>query len=190
MCGGDFTRMLEKLRGTDTASVKRLLPLVYGELRRMAQARLEGERRNHTLQATALVHEAYLRLADHKDIVWKDRTHFLAIAAITIRRILVDHARRKGAAKRGDDDLRVTMSLAEVAGVPAQDLNLIDLDNALTELAVEKPDHAQVVELRFFGGITAAECAEVMGVAERTIDRRWRFARAWLYRRLADDLRA
>ena len=85
---------------------------------------------------------------------------------------------------------RGTMSLGEVAGVPAQDLNLIDLDNALTELAAEKPDHAQMVELRFFGGITAAECAEVMGVAERTIDRRWRFARAWLYRRLADDLRA
>ena len=179
--------MLEQIRDGDTAAVDRLLPLVYDELRRLAQAKLAGERSDHTLQATALVHEAYLRLVGQQDVAWQNRAHFMAMAATAIRRVLVDHARRKGAAKRGGGDLRVTMSLAEAAGAPGEDMSLIDLDAALTELAAEKPDHAQVVELRFFGGLTAAECAEVLGVTERTVERRWRFARAWLYRRLEGE---
>jgi RNA polymerase sigma factor (TIGR02999 family) len=183
----DVTRMLEEIRAGDTAAVDRLLPLVYDELRRLAQARLAGERRDHTLQATALVHEAYLRLVGQADVAWQNRAHFLAMAATAIRRVLVDHARRKSAAKRGGGDLRVTMAVAEAAGAPAEDLDLMDLDAALDALAEAKPDHAQVVEMRFFGGVTAAECAEVLGVTERTVERRWRFARAWLYRRLEGD---
>jgi RNA polymerase sigma factor (TIGR02999 family) len=180
----DITRMLQRIREGDTAAVDRLLPLVYDELRRLARAKLAGERSDHTLQATALVHEAYLRLVGQKDVAWQNRAHFMAMAATAIRRVLVDHARRKGAAKRGGDDLRVTMSVAEAAGAVSEDLDLIDLDAALIELAAENPEHAQVVEMRFFGGVTAAECAEVLGVTERTVERRWRFARAWLYRRL------
>ncbi|HPF36280.1 sigma-70 family RNA polymerase sigma factor [bacterium] len=180
------TRWLHAARDGDAAAVDRLLPLVYDELRRLAAARLARERVDHTLQATALVHEAYLRLVDQHDQDWRDRAHFLALAATTIRRVLVDHARRRLADKRGGGAQRLSLTVADLPDQPAADLDLLDLDAALAALAEEKPEHAQVIELRFFGGATAAEAAAVLGVTERTVERRWRFARAWLYRRLAD----
>ncbi|MCB1183586.1 sigma-70 family RNA polymerase sigma factor [bacterium] len=182
-----ITLLLGDIRAGDTSAVDRLLPLVYEELRRLAQARLASERADHTLQATALVHEAYLRLVDQRAAGWQDRAHFMALAATAIRRVLVDHARRRLAAKRGGGGERLSLTVAELADAPGADLDLIDLDAALAELGAAKPDHAQVIEMRFFGGMTAAEAAEVLGVTERTVERRWRFARAWLYRRLESD---
>lgn len=182
-----FTRWLHDAREGDASAVDRLLPLVYDELRALAAARLSRERADHTLQATALVHEAYLRLVDQRAPDWKDRAHFLALSAMAIRRVLVDHARRRLADKRGGGAQRLSLTGFEPAAGPAAELDLLDLDSALAELATQKPEHAQVIELRFFGGATAAEAAEALGVTERTIERRWRFARAWLYRRLEVD---
>lgn len=183
----ELTLLLQRAAAGSDSAVDRILPLVYEELRRLAQARLAAERADHTLQATALVHEAYLRLVDQRQAGWNDRAHFLALAATAIRRVLVDHARRKLAVKRGGQVERLSLTVAEIADAPRQELDLVDLDAALVELAARKPDHAQVIELRFFGGLTAAEAAEVLQVTERTIERRWRFARAWLYRRLEGE---
>jgi RNA polymerase sigma factor (TIGR02999 family) len=152
-----------------------LLPQVYDELRKLAAARLQGEAHAQTLDATALVHEAWLRLAQ-ADVQWQDRTHFLRAAATAMRRILIDHARARLAAKR-DGGQRV--ALGDVAA-PLPDDQLLSLDEALERLAAVKPEHARLVELRFFAGLTGEQAADVLGVSPATADRLWRYARAWL----------
>jgi RNA polymerase sigma factor (TIGR02999 family) len=159
---------------------------LYDELRSLATDYLQRERPGHTLQPTALVHEAYLRLADLKQIRWRDETHFQAAAAGTIRRVLVDHARAKGAAKRGAGRERVTLSGIEgVAG--ASELDLLALDVAIEKLATLDERKAQVVELRFFGGLTIDETAATLGVGTTTVEDDWAFARSWLGRELREE---
>jgi RNA polymerase sigma factor (TIGR02999 family) len=152
-----------------------LLPLVYDELRKLAAAKLAAESPGHTLDATALVHEAWLKLAD-ASVEWQDRSHFLRTAATAMRRILVDRARAKLTAKRDGGERR---DLPDIAA-PLPDPELLAMDEALTNFAAVKPDHAKLVELRFFAGMTGDEAAEALGVAPATADRMWRFARAWL----------
>lgn len=160
-----------------------LLPLVYGELRALARHYLRGERSNHTLQPTALVHEAYLKLVDQTRVDWKGRAHFLAIAAQAMRRILVDHARAVGAQKRGGDRRRLTLDgLPEDA--PFRGAELLELSDALDRLAALSPRQARLVELRFMAGLTVEEAAEVLGVSTPTAERDWVFAKAWLRREL------
>jgi RNA polymerase sigma factor (TIGR02999 family) len=170
-------------RGDQTA-LEKLTPYVYDELRRLADAYLRNERSDHTLQATALVHEAYLRLHNVRDIEWKGRGQFVALAAQTMRRILVDHARKHSAAKRGDGAFKLPLERIERAGSQV-DTDLVALDEALDRLAAEFPRQAEVVELLFFGGLTTAEAAEVLKargleISQRTVERDWRFARARL----------
>lgn len=161
-----------------------ILPLVYDELRRMARAFLGRERRNHTLQATALVHEAYLRLIDQRQLDWTNRAQFVGVAAVMMRRILVNHARGRAADKRGGEAERVTLSLAHIGEAPSVDL--IAVHEALDALAEIDARKSRIVELKFFGGLTTAEIAEVMELSPATIEREWSFSRAWLYEALAD----
>ncbi len=161
----------------DALAVERLSSLLYDELRALAERYMRRERSNHTLQPTALVHEAYLRLIG-TGIAFQNRAHFLALAARTMRRVLLDHARRRAATKRGGGVERVT--LADVAAADSRTLDLIAVDAALERLAQIEPRQAQVVELRFFGGLEIEEAAEVLGVSKATVKRDWRFARAWL----------
>ena len=182
----DLTQMLQEISRGDREAVDRMLPAIYDEIRRLARHHLRRERSDHTLQATALVHEAYLRLVDQKRVKWQNRAHFFAVASTAIRRILVDHARRHGAAARGGGRLRIPLNDADLPMAVTADLDLLALNSVLEELARQRPDHARVVELRFFGGLTVAETAVVEGISERTVERYWRFSRAWLFRRLAD----
>jgi RNA polymerase sigma factor (TIGR02999 family) len=178
---GDVTRLLVAWRGGDADALQRLIPLIYGELHRLAEIHLRRERAGHTLQPTAVIHEAYLRLVDG-NVAWQDRTHFFSVAARTMRRILVDHARGREARKRGGGNQRallVTAAVTEPRGV-----DLLDLDEALTKLAGVDPDRARVVELRYFGGLTIAETAEALGQSAATVKRDWNFARAFLHREL------
>jgi RNA polymerase sigma-70 factor, ECF subfamily len=169
----------------DPQARDQILPLVYDELRRLARAYLGRERRNHTLQATALVHEAYLRLIDQREVDWKNRAQFVGVAAVMMRRILVNHARGRAAAKRGGEAERVTLSLAHIREAPSVDL--IGLHEALDTLAAIDARKSRIVELKFFGGLTTPEIAEVMGLSPATIEREWKFSRAWLFDVLAGD---
>lgn len=182
----DVTRMLKQASAGDESAINRLLPMVYDELRALAESYLQRENPGHTLQATALVHEAYLRLVKQEDVEWQNRAHFFALAAQAIRRILVDHARGRGRAKRGGDRERVTLD-EDVALTSDRDVDLIELDAALEKLARLHERQARIVELRFFGGLTLREAAEVLGVSPRTIDGDWSMARAWLRRELRPD---
>jgi len=174
------TALLRRWRGGDQTALDRLVPLVYDELHRLAQGYMRGERPDHTLQATALVNEAYLRLVD-AEVDWKDRSHFFAVAATTMRRILVDHARAHGRQKRAG----VKVSLEESLVVaPEREADLVVIDEALTRLATHDERAAKAVELHYFGGLTYAEIAEALGVSEATVDRDLRFAKAWLYREI------
>lgn len=176
----DITRLLHDWRAGDASALERLTPLVYDDLRRIARGHLAGERPGATLQPTALVHEAWLRLARHERVAWQDRAHFLAVGALTIRRLLVEQARRRKAQKRGGGAVTVTLSAA--AGEPAgPELDLIALDDALTRLGELSPRQAQVIELRFFGGLTVEEAARMLGVSPATVKLDWQMARAWLY---------
>lgn len=180
--GKDVTQYLIRLRDGDRNVISEFLPLVYQELRGVAANYLRSERTDHTLQPTALVHEAYVKLANQHDADWKDRAHFFAVAAEAMRRILIDHARKHRAAKRGEGRkvaLEVDSDLA-----PQPDVDLLSLDEALKKLAQTKSRQSRVVELRFFGGMTVEEVAHVLGVSERTVKGDWRFARAWLQREL------
>lgn len=159
----------------------RLLPVVYGELRRLAAAYLRGERPGHTLQPTALVHEAYVRLINQKQIDWTNRAQFIGIAAVMMRRILVNHARDRIADKRGGGAEHVPLTLAG-DGIGAPEVNLLDLHDALTDLSESDPRKGRIVELKFFGGLTTEEIAETLDVSVATVERDWKFARAWLYR--------
>ena len=180
----DITRILADIEAGDAQSAAELLPLVYDELRRLAAARLAQEKPGQTLQATALVHEAYLRLVgDGGGPAWNGRGHFFAAAAEAMRRILVEQARRKGRLKRGGGRQRVDWQAHEpTAGGP--DLDLLALDEALMRFAADHPEKAELVKLRYFAGLTLAEAAVALGVSTATADRHWRYARAWLARRL------
>jgi len=162
-------------------SPRELLPEVYDELRRLASARLAQERPGHTLEATALVHEAWLRLQD-ASVEWQDRNHFLRVAATAMRQILVDQARARRTAKRGGDGVRVNGFEIQA---PVPEAELIALNEALDRLATIKPDHARLIELRYFAGLTGDEAARALGVSPATTDRMWRYARAWLQVELA-----
>ncbi len=177
----EVTRLLDAARAGDRQAAHQLLPLVYDELRSLAAARMAAEAPGHTLNATALVHEAYLRLVG--DQQFDGRGHFFAAAAEAMRRILVDSARRKQAVKHGGDRQRVDLDAAAVvAPHPREDL--VALDDALTRLGVEEPAVAAVVNLRYFAGLTVAEAAEALGISVRTADRHWAYAKAWLFQEL------
>jgi RNA polymerase sigma-70 factor (ECF subfamily) len=177
------TALLKRASDGDDSAINRLVPLVYDELRALAESYLMRERANHTLQATALVHEAYLRLVDQRDIRWKNRAHFFAVAAQAIRRILVDHARGHRRAKRGGDRQRVRLD-EDVASLEERDLDLLALDEALERLARLHERQARIVELHFFGGLSFKDVAAFLGVSARTVDGDWSMARAWLRREL------
>jgi RNA polymerase sigma factor (TIGR02999 family) len=180
----EASRLTSAVRQGDPQAAERLLPLVYDELRRLASRRLERELPGQTLQATALVHEAYLRLVvGAPDRRWDGRGHFFAAAAEAMRRILVDRARDRRRLKRGGGRGRVDLDLGSVSLESPGD-DLIDLDEALTDLEREDPLCARLVALRFFAGLTQADAAEALGLARRTADRHWAYARAWLYERL------
>jgi RNA polymerase sigma factor (TIGR02999 family) len=178
------TALLQAWGDGDLAARDRLFPLVYAELRRRAAHYLRGERRGHTLQPTALVHEAYLRLAGPARMAWTGRAHFLAVASQAMRRVLVDHARSKRAGKRGGHRVQVTLDEGAATSQP-REVDLILLDQSLDALASLSPGQARLVELRYFGGLTTAEAAEVLGVSHATVERRWTLARAWLFRRVS-----
>ena len=180
----NLTGLLTEWRQGDKTALETLTPLVYDELRRIAHRYMQGEREGHTLQTTALVNEAYLRLADQQKIEWQNRAHFFAVAAQMIRRILVDHARTHNAEKRGGGACK--LELDEAIGVPQQrDLNLVALDDAMNTLAEMDPQQGRIVELRFFGGLSIEETAEVLGISPATVKRDWAVAKAWLYRDLS-----
>jgi len=177
------TQILLDWSGGDRDAPERLMPLVYDELRRLARYYLSRERSDHTLQATALVNEAYLRLVDATSIGWNDRAHFYGVAAQMMRRILVDHARSKTADKRGGSAIK--LNLEEAEATPEQRASdLVALDDALTELAKIDPRKSQIVELRFFGGLTDEEIAHFLNISVRTVLRDWKMAKMWLYREL------
>jgi RNA polymerase sigma factor (TIGR02999 family) len=183
---GDVTALLRSWRDGDARAGEKLIEALYSELREMAQARLARERPGNTLQTTALVHEAYLRLIDQRDIDWRDRGHFLALAATMMRRVLVDRARARKAGKRGGGEPAITLPDAATAGFDAL-ADILDVDRVLERLYAAYPRPARVVELRFFGGLELGEIAAVVGVTERTVKRDWAFARAWLARELGSD---
>lgn len=175
------TKLLVDWSNGDQQALEHLTPLVYGELRRLAGRYLRKERPDHTLQSTALVHEAYLRLIDQKNVRWQNRAHFFGVAAQMIRRILVDHARSKHAVKRGASAPK--LSLDEAIALPdRKDFDVIALDDALNGLAKIDPQQSRIVELRFFTGLTVEETAEVLGISPATVKRDWVTAKAWLYR--------
>ncbi len=178
------TELLLSWHGGDEAARDRLVPLVYDQLHRLARAQFARERSGHTLQPTALVHETYLRLMGHRGLHWQGRTHFFALAATTMRRILVSHARRHRAAKRGMGGVAVTLS-EDHAVAEARDVDLLALDAALTELHKLDPRQCRVVELRYFGGLTIEETAEALRISPATVKLDWSLARAWLFRVLA-----
>ena len=167
-------------------ALDKLMPIVYDELRRQAARYLKREQAGHTLQTTALIHEAYMRLVDQHHVQWQNRAHFFGIAAQMMRRILVDHARTKKRVKRGGSDVRVSLTGAG-ASIKAKDLDVVALDEALNRLAEVDEQQSRVVELRFFSGLTVAETAAVMGISAATVKRDWSMARAWLHRELSGD---
>jgi len=179
----DLTQILRAIDSGEPKAAGELLPLVYDELRKLARHRMSFESADHTLQATALVHEAYLRLVGKDDPGWQNRAHFFAAAAEAMRRILVDHARRKQADKRSGDLERQSLdALQLVASLPADDI--VALDEALLRLKQIEPQAAQVVQLRYFAGLSLPEIAQMLDVSPRTADRQWAYARAWLHREL------
>ena len=183
--GHDVTELLRAWSDGDTGARDRLMPLVYDELRRRAAAYLRRERKGQTLQATALVHEAYVRLIGPGDRPWTSRTHFLAIAALSMRQVLVDRARRRAAAKRGGDAERLTLDDAMLAAPEAgETIDLVALDDALNRLAALDPLQARIVELRYFGGLTVEETAAAVKVSPATVKRHWTLARAFLKKAL------
>jgi len=181
--GPDVTQLLDEWSRGDRHALDRLLPLVYAELRRIAARQLRRERDGHTLQPTALVHEAYLRLVEQCSVDWRSRAHFYGVAAQMMRRVLVDHARRRAAQKRGDPGQRVPLDdIAETA--PAPQIPVLALNDALSRLEQVDGGLARIVELRAFGGLTIDEAAHVLNVSPSTAKREWRTAKAWLAREL------
>lgn len=181
-----ITLLLHAAASGDRRDLDALMTAVYEDMRRLAVSHMDHERANHTLQPTALVHEAYVKLLDQRSTGWKDRLHFFSIASRVIRRILIDHARSAGAAKRGGSITRVSVEDQDPQA-PARDVDLLALDEAMVELARLDEQQARIVELRYFGGCTVEEVAELLGLGKRTVDRQWHAARAWLFERLRDD---
>jgi RNA polymerase sigma factor (TIGR02999 family) len=180
----NVTKLLVQWSKGDQAALEALVPLVYDELRRLARYYLKQEKQNHTLSSTALVHEAYLRLVNQKDVTWQNRAHFFGVASQMMRRILVDHARRHGYAKRGGGAL--TLALEDAVATPRRrEIDLVALDDALDSLAKLDERQSRMVELRFFGGLSIEETSEVLGVSTPTVKREWASARAWLYREIS-----
>jgi len=182
----EVTRILEAAQQGDPTAADQLLPLVYDELRRQAARYLRRERAGHTLQTTALIHEAYIRLVDQKRVQWQNRAHFFGIAAQLMRRILVDHARSRHRVKRGGSDVRVSLAEASLT-VKARDLDVLAIDEALDRLAQVDERQAKVVELRFFSGLSVEETAEVLQISPATVKREWSMAKAWLHREISND---
>ncbi|MGH9321793.1 MAG: ECF-type sigma factor [Vicinamibacteria bacterium] len=180
----DVTELLRAWSDGDTGAGDRLMPLVYGELRRRAKAHLRRERRDITLQPTALLHEAYLRLVDQRRAVWQNRAQFFAVASQMMRRILVDRARARKRAKRSGRWTRLTLDEAQAA-TPPVDVDVLDLDAALGQLALFDPRKARIAELRFFGGLSLEESSHVLQASISTVERDWRAARAWLFKTLS-----
>jgi len=179
---GEITDLLVAWGAGDPVAPKKLMPLIYGELRRLARRHLRGERANDTLQTTGLVHEAYLRLSRQKTPAFESRNHFYAIAARLMRQILVDHARRRRAGRRQGAGLKV--SLSDSLPSPTSVIDLVELDQLLTTLARRSERQSRIVELRYFAGLSIPETAEALQVSEGTVKRQWRLARAWLYREM------
>jgi RNA polymerase sigma factor (TIGR02999 family) len=181
--GPEVTALLVNWSNGDSRALDELMPLVYGELRRLAAAYLRRERSTHTLQSTALVNEAFLRLVNQQDVQWRNRAHFFGIAAQMIRRILVDHARAAQAEKRGAGAIRIELD-DHLAVSQQNDLDLVGLDDSLAKLAALDERQARIVELRFFTGLSVEETAEVMQLSTATVKREWSSARAWLFREM------
>jgi RNA polymerase sigma factor (TIGR02999 family) len=188
---GEVTQLLLRWRAGEEAALAALLPLVYEELRSMARRHLRHERDSHTLQRTALVHEAFLRMVDQQQVDWESRTQFYGLASQMMRRILVDHARRRAAAKRGDGAPHVDLDAVmqeegEDSAPPAQEaeIDFAAVDDALKRLEVLDPQQGKLVELRFFGGLSIKETADIIGVSPATVKREWAIARAWLQREI------
>jgi RNA polymerase sigma factor (TIGR02999 family) len=183
--GEGVTQLLLEWGAGDRAALDELVPLVFDELRRLAHSYLRRERADHTLQPTALVNEAYLRLVNQQEVRWQSRAHFFGIAANLMRQILVDHARRRAADKRGGADLqRLSLTQAERVA-EGEGVDVLALNEALERLAAFDPQQARIVELKFFAGLTIEETAEVLGLSHATIERDWKLARAWLKRELS-----
>lgn len=179
----EVTQLLLRWQGGDRAALDRLLPLVYDQLHKLATRQLKRERQGHTLQPTAVVHETYLRLVDQRRANWQSRAQFFAVAAGMMRRVLVDHARSRRAAKRGGLQPHIAIEDVE-AGIDPPSVDLVDLDDALGKLEQLDADQAKIVELRFFGGLTVEETAEVVRSSPATVKRDWHSAKAWLFREL------
>jgi RNA polymerase sigma factor (TIGR02999 family) len=182
----NVTQLLVEGSKGNKEALDQLLPIVYDELRRQAARYLRQELPGHTLQTTALIHEAYIRLIDQRNVQWQNRAQFFGIAAQLMRRILVDHARTKKRAKRGGSNLRVSLNEA-LAATKGSEVDLIALDQALDKLAEIDPQQSRVVELRFFSGLSVAETAEVLDISPATVKRDWSVAKAWLYREISGD---
>jgi RNA polymerase sigma factor (TIGR02999 family) len=182
---GDITELLAAWAKGDSAAPEKLMPLVYGELRRLARRRLRSERRNITLQSTGLVHEAYLRLFGEGSPRFESRGHFYAIAARLMRQILVDHARRRNAGRRQGAQLKV--SLADALATQSSAMDLVELDQLLTTLGKRSEQQSRIVELRYFAGLSIPETAEALQTSPGTVKRQWRLARAWLYREMRKE---
>jgi len=182
--GGEVTRLLLAWNEGDASAVERLMPLVYAELRTIAERHFRRERAGHTLQPTAVVHEAYFRLVDQTRVTWKNRGHFFAVASQAMRRILVDHARARETDKRGGRGRRVTLDVGVASPEPVDDMDFIALDEALTRLKSLDGAQAQIVELRFFGGLSIDETAEALETSPSSVKREFRSAKAWLFREL------
>ena len=188
MASSEVTLLLDRVNEGDNSAAEALMPLLYDELRGLAGRYLRGERPGHTLQPTALVHEAFLKLVGQKNADYKSRGHFMAIAAVAMRRILVNHAQKRSAAKRGGGAKRVPLA-DDLAVAESPDLDLVALDEALDRLAKRDPRKARVVEQRFFAGMEMSQIAENLGVSLVTVKRDWEFARAWLTREIQADAR-
>ncbi len=191
----DITLLLHAASSGDRRDLDALMGAIYQDMRRLAMSHMSGERRDHTLSPTAVVHEAYVKFIDQRNTDWKNRLHFFSVASRIIRRILIDHAREKHAMKRGGPGAgregnggmtRISIQEQDIAA-PARDVDLLALDEALVELAMLDQQQARIVELRYFGGCTVEEVAEVLSIGKRTVDRDWQAARAWLFDRLRED---
>lgn len=181
-----ITQLLKQWRGGDQTALDQLMPMVYDELHRVAQGAMRHQPEGHTLQTTALVNEAYLRMCDLSQVEWQDRAHFFAVAARIMRFLLVDYARGQGSAKRGGGIQRVELEEAAVYA-PELSAELLALDDALNRLAVVDEKKSRIVELRYFGGLTVEEVAEVLGIAVSNVKREWAKAKLWLYQELQSD---
>jgi RNA polymerase sigma factor (TIGR02999 family) len=183
----DFARLLDRASAGDLNAARELLPLVYQQLRACAAQLMATERPGHTLQPTALVHEAYLRLVGQGQTCWENRAHFYVAAAESMRRILIEHARRRGRQKRGGDWRKISLNSVDLAGKDVPLDEILSVDEAIRRLEEKDERMAKIVQLRFFAGLSVQETATLLGISDRTVRREWALARAWLFRNLSDD---